>query len=98
MQLKKKKIHPIKLFIKTHIQTYSEHDRVCKLYIVDADSGNETDQSGNDVGVVHVYRFCYRLETKQQSLCMLVRTNKQVSKRQQKPAKGSFLFRFTVVG
>lgn len=78
MQLKEQT--PRRLILKTHIQTYSEHDSVRKLYVVDVDSGNEADQAGNDIGVVHVYRFCYGLETIQQGLCMLVRTNKQTNK------------------
>lgn len=72
MQLIKNK-YPKQLILKTHIHTYSEHDCVCKLDVVDIDSRNEADQARNDIGVVHIYRFCYGLETIQQSLCVLVR-------------------------
>lgn len=42
--------------------TYSEHHRVCKLDIVDADSGDEADQAWDDIRVVYIYRLCYGLE------------------------------------
>lgn len=58
------------------IQTYSEHDCVCELNVVDADSGYEANEARNDIRVVHIYRFCYGLEPIQQSLCVLQEPNK----------------------
>lgn len=51
--------------------TDCEHDRVSQLDVVYVDSWNETDESWDDVGIVHIYRFGDGLESVQQRFRML---------------------------
>ncbi|TNN38381.1 hypothetical protein EYF80_051447 [Liparis tanakae] len=44
---------------------------VQRLDVVDADPGDEADEAGDDVGVVHVYRLRYGLEAVEQSFGVL---------------------------
>lgn len=57
--------------------TDCEHDRISQLDVVDVDSWNETDESWDDIRIVHIYRFGDGLESVQQSFCMLEK-NRQI--------------------
>lgn len=44
------------------INTYSEHNGVGQLDVVDANSGDESNQAWDDIRVVDIYCLRYRLE------------------------------------
>lgn len=55
------------------LRTDRVHDCVSQHEVADVDSGDQADETGDDVGVVHVYGLSYGLEAKQQGLCVLQR-------------------------
>lgn len=51
--------------------TYGVHDGISQHNVADVNSGDQTDETRDNIRVVHVYGLSYGLEAKQQGLCVL---------------------------